>query len=48
MQILAGTEDWLIQNDTQERTTSKLDGTYVSRIKYRMFLLSSKWKTNFG
>lgn len=42
MQILAGTDDWLIQNDTQERTTSRIDGTYVSSMKYKMFLLSSK------
>ncbi|KAK4821623.1 hypothetical protein QYF61_026057 [Mycteria americana] len=25
--ILAGTDDWLIQNDTQESTTSRIDGT---------------------
>lgn len=48
MQILAGTDDWLIQNDTQESTTRRIDGTYVSNMKYKMFLLSSKWNTSFG
>lgn len=42
MQILAGTDDWLIQNDTQESTTRRIEGTYVSNMKYKMFLLSSK------
>lgn len=48
MQTLAGTEDWLIQKDTQDRTTSRLEGTYVSRMKYRMLLFSSKWKISLG
>lgn len=48
MQILAGTDDWLIQNDTQESTTNRIDGTYVSSMKYKMFLFSSKWNTSFG
>lgn len=48
IQIRAGTEDREIQKETQERTTSRLEGTYVSRMKYRMLLLSSKWKTSLG
>lgn len=48
MQVLAGTEDWLIQNDTQERTTSRMEGTYVSRIKNSTFLRSAKCSTSLG
>lgn len=33
MQMRAGTEDWLIQKETQDRTTKALDGTYVSKMK---------------
>lgn len=48
MQVLAGTDDWLIQKETQERTTSRVEGTYVSRIKKSTFLRRAKCSTNLG
>lgn len=48
IQVLAGTEDWLIQKETQERTTSSVEGTYVSRIKKSTFLRRAKCSTNLG
>lgn len=48
MQVLAGTDDWLIQKDTQDRTTSRVEGTYVSRIKKSTFLRRAKCNTNLG
>lgn len=48
MQVLAGTEDWLIQKETQERTTSRMEGTYVSRMKKSTFLRRAKCSTSLG
>lgn len=48
MQVLAGTEDWLIQKETQERTTSRTEGTYVSKMKNNTFLRSVKCSTSLG
>lgn len=48
MQVLAGTDDWLIQKETQDRTTSRVEGTYVSRIKKSTFLRRAKCNTNLG
>lgn len=48
MQVRAGTEDWLIQKDTHDKTTSSVEGTYVSRMKKRTFLRKAKCSTSFG
>lgn len=48
MQVRAGTELWLIQKETQDSTTSSVEGTYVSRMKNNTFLRSAKCSTSLG
>lgn len=41
--VLAGVASFLIQKDTQERTTVNMQGMYVCIVKYPILLLKSKY-----
>lgn len=41
--VLAGVASFLIQKDTQERTTVNIQGMYVCIVKYPILLLKSKY-----
>lgn len=41
--VLAGVASFLIQKDTQERTTVNIQGMYVWIVKYPILLLKSKY-----
>lgn len=41
--VLAGVASFLIQKDTQERTTVNIQGMYVCIVKYPILLLRSKY-----
>lgn len=41
--VLAGVASFLIQNDTQDKTTVSIQGMYVWIVKYPILLLNSKY-----